>query len=593
MPDTTKSATVVFGVGSPGSDAVDRRLAARHRRALEAFRSAVAEKKVSKTLRERARAALMHFGGDPWHSRQSLKDYDHERNGPFLGVSDDGGAAEAICAAALASPKVRACRRFTPLEVGVAVDAERLGGIGETAVGPDEYADVWLACVDRVLITTNVGTRVNVRVYSSAPRVVLTGTGRKAIDKAKREITAAFAPFVRTPDGRPRPLVVFVEIPRKLRAPAPTQQRILQELAQYVSSGQAAGGRVAGFAQAPVGQSLGLAVHVEWGKRGKTTALAAIDLAAYAELHTVMIDGIKRRQAYEAISYAGLLDYFAPGIIGPLLRYAKQRGIHLRTPNLPDTDTIARSIWVGLTTARGFGANLGKYGCFPLTLDETDRVVGRIEGWLSGWSAAPVLFVDQGILEDEAIHVSRDLPRGLRRWLQTVAARGAQVVLIDTIDKAKAGHLLRRASTDKNGFLSLRQVERVDAEARRLGVKVLWAGGLSARDSYEMGRLGVFGLYVTSAAAKRVPVKRIYAGEIGLAASKEPQGDAVLRVKILLEAGFLSTKLSGAPAGRLMSSAERLLAALDAGNAAATAESTEILADLCRSAWPTYWRLHG
>jgi hypothetical protein len=147
--------------------AEDRRLADACRRALSDYRAAVAIGAAGRAQRERARRAFLHLGGDPARASVSLKDYDHARYGPFLGVSDEGSAAAAIREAAYSSPKVRALpknTRRTPLTVGVAVDAERLGGIGEVAVGPDEYVDIWLEGVDRLLITTNIGTRVNMRV---------------------------------------------------------------------------------------------------------------------------------------------------------------------------------------------------------------------------------------------------------------------------------------------------------------------------------------------------------------------------------------------------------------------------------------------
>ena len=61
-------------------------------------------------------------------------------------------------------------RRRTPLTLGVAHDAERLGAVGEVAVGPDEYAAIRLACRGRLLTTTNVGTRVNVRHFLTPRR---------------------------------------------------------------------------------------------------------------------------------------------------------------------------------------------------------------------------------------------------------------------------------------------------------------------------------------------------------------------------------------------------------------------------------------
>ena len=72
----------------------------------------------------RARRAYLQLGGDPARSTASLKDYDHIRYGPFLGVSDEGGAASDIRDAAFESPKVCALPksvRRVPLVVGIAV----------------------------------------------------------------------------------------------------------------------------------------------------------------------------------------------------------------------------------------------------------------------------------------------------------------------------------------------------------------------------------------------------------------------------------------------------------------------------------------
>jgi hypothetical protein len=588
IPRSPKVTATSVNTDRPTTEVENRVFFASCRATLASYRRTVASKRATAALTEKARSALLCLGGDPFPANASLKDYDHDRFGPFLGVSDEGSAAEAIRDAALASPKVRARRRSSPLEVGVAVDAERLGGIGEVAVGPEEYADVWLACVDRVLITTNIGTRVNLRVFRREPRVVLVGTDGNAIKLAKTAIAGAFAPFVHTPDGKPRPLTVFVEVPRYLHVSLARARKLLHEIACFVASGKAAG-----FRRAPEGQGVGFCVRVGWGKAGQARAMEAIDLAAAAGVRTVMIDGVKRKQADEALSFAGLLDYFAPGIIGPLLRHAKMKRVRLRPANLPDTDTIARGIWAGLTVARSFGANLGKYGCFPLTLDEADRVVGCVQPWMGRWSAAPVFFVDQGLLSDESVDVGRDIVRGLLRWLDKVAARGVRVVLIDTIDKSKLGHLLRKDSTDKKGYLSLAKVARVNAHAKRLAVKVLWAGGLSARDAYDMGRLGVFGIYVTSAAAKPVPVTGTYVNDPALASAKEPQKDAVLRVKILLEAGFLETKIGGQFAERIKGAADLLLLSLDNGESGTLRGRTAKLADFCLEGWRVHWKALG
>ena len=444
----------LLGLDRPRTPDEDRALADACREAIADYRAAVLDGAPARLQTERARKAFLHLGGDPARSSASLKDYDHARHGPFLGVSDEGSAAGAIREAAFESPKVRAHPKHaprTPLMVGVAVDAERLGGVGEVNVGPEEYADIWLQCVDRVLVTTNIGTRVNMRVFRREPLVVVKSDSEKAVAAAKAEIAKAFQPFVETPDKKPRPLTVFVEIPNYAKIAGPRKRALLAELANFVSSGKAAG---KGRKKAPDGQALGLAAWVKLGHPGRDQAIRAIDLASQAGVGTVLIEGVKRKDADRAVSLAGLFDYFPPGLVAQILREGAKKGVKVRPANLPDTDTIARSTWVGLTTARSNGANLGKYGCFPLTLAETDHVVEQIQGWLKDWSAAPVFFVDQGLLREGAVDVGHDLARGLDIWLRTVAARGVRVVLIDTIDKATGKRLLRKDRKDDTGFLT-------------------------------------------------------------------------------------------------------------------------------------------
>jgi hypothetical protein len=558
------------------------------RDAVAVYRAAAKNGVATPRQRDLARRAFLYLGGDPARSGPSLVDYDSVRYGPFLGVSDEGTAASQIREAAFASPKVRAlpvALRSTPIVVGVAVDAERLGGIGEVAVGPDEYADVWLECVDRMLVTTNVGTRVNMRFYRREPRVILADGSVEAVTRAKKEIAAAFRPFVQTPDGKPRPLTVFVDIPNYATIRPAARKVVLHDLVDFVTSGRAAGKR-----RAPNGQELGLATWVGLGPAGKKKAIDAIDLAASVGMRVIVIDGVKRKVADRAVSLAGLLDYFAPGLVGPILRAAAARKVRVRAANLPDADTIARSIWVGLVTARSMGAHLGKYGCFPLTQTEVADVVEQIQRWFPDWAAAPVFFVDQGLLRDDAVDIGHDLMRGIQAWLRTVAAAGVRIVLIDTIDKALGKRLLKADRADEQGFLTLPEIARLDALARELKVNVLWAGGLSLRNAFDMGRLSVFGIYVTTAAAITVPVAGAYVRDPALAGVKEPSREAVLRTKMLLEAGFLCAHLTDSLGARVERAAEGLLSAHDKGDPEATLRSTVNLAAACTTGWRRYWR---
>lgn len=577
-------------IGRPRTSDEDRRLADACRHALARYRAAVAAGSVSRRLARDARRAFLHLGGDPNRTTTSLDDYDHERYGPFLGVSDEGSAAASIRDAALASPKVRALAasaRRAPLVVGVAVDAERLVSVGEVVVGPQEYADIWLNTVDRVLVTTNIGTQVNVRVYHPEPRIAVASRRRDAIRRAKDEIREAFKPFVETPDLEPRPRTVFVEFPPRARITTPQKRAILRGLAAFVSSGKAAGKR-----RAPRGHVLGLAAKIGNGPPGREAAKAVVALASSAGMKVVLLDA-RRSNEPGTVARAGLREAFRPGLIAQILRHAQEHGVALRTANLPDTDTIARSIWVGLNTARSMGANLGKYGCVPLTLDEIGHVVSQVQGWLADWAAAPVFFVDEGLYSGR-VDVGKDLPRGIEAWLKTVAARGARVVLIDTVDKSSGRRLLKKSTRDEAGYLGPGQIDRIERFARqpRIGVKVLWAGGLGLRDAYEMGRRGVFGIYVTSATATTIPVGGDYVRDPALAGLKEPSKHGVLRTKILLEAGFLASTLAGSPAGdRIARAADGLIEALDADtkDAEAIRARTKALAAVCVAGWTQHW----
>ena len=583
----------LLDVGRPRTEAEDRSLAAACRDVLARYRAAAVAGPVPRRLASDATRAFLHLGGDPDRATASMREYDQERYGPFLGVSDEGSAAPAIREAAVASPKMRALPKSAPrgpLVAGLAVDAERLVGVGEVVAGPEEYAAIWLATVDRLPVTTNIGTQVNVRVYRPEPRIRVTAATPQAIAAAKEEITAAFKPFVETPDLKPRPRTVFLEFPRTSRITAARKRTILRDLAAFVASGNAAGKK-----RVPQGHVLGLAAAIGNGPRGKDVSLAAIDLAASCGLGVVLLDGTKSTYTQSTVTRGGLRDYFEPGLIGPILRRAKEKAIRVRPANLPDTETIARSIWVGLHTARSMGAHLGKYGCVPLTLDEIEDVVGLVQHWMADWSAAPVFFVDQGLIRAGAVDVERDLPRGIEIWLSTVAARGVRVVLIDTVDKANGRKLLKKAADDKTGYLTTAQIARIEAFARKpdVNIKVLWAGGLGLRDAYEMGRRNVFGIYVTSAAATTIPVAGSYVRDPALAGLKEPSKEAVVRTKTLLEAGFLAVRLAGTTAGtRIETAADRLLAALDAGDAKAIARRTTTLASACVSGWREHWKSH-
>ena len=481
-------------------------------------------------LRTQALAALHYFGGDADRESVSLRDYDHVRYGPFLGVSEDGVTADDVCRAARSSPKGRALgANASALEVGVSVDAERLGGVGEVVVGLDEYGKIWCECAGRSLMTTNVGSRANVRYYLPAP--IVTIAEGAALDRAKAGLADAFAKFLKTPDGKPRPLTVFVEFASNL--PQPEQQRMLQELVDCVAAGKIAAKKV---------HRLGLHARIRAERDGRDDALRAIDLAHAAGIGQVAIDGATRPDADRAISLPGLTTYLSPNLVGEVLKAAHQKQVLVRPLNQVDPDTVARSIWSTLNTARAMGLHLGKYGLFPLTLEEMETVVDKVQRWFPDWSAAPVYYVDQGLVTPTEVYYDRDRATGVAKWLEAMATHQVKVVLIDTVDKSKGWKILRTGN-DEKGLLTLEEIAGLDALGAKLGIKVLWAGSITGSQAYEFGKLGVFGIYVTTAASKKVAVSGTYVPDPGLAEEKQPSFAGVLEVKTLLEAGYLSKRV--------------------------------------------------
>jgi hypothetical protein len=549
------------------------RLSDAYREILRAYRALAASGAApGKGWQKPVSAALHYLGGEAGRHGGSLRDYDHRRYGPFLGISDEGGAAEAVRRAAFASPKVQALDgKAPPLAVGVALDAERLGGVGEVPVGIDEFTEIWRECAGRTLLTTNVGGRVHLWLYLPAPVVTIVGGDTDpALAKAKADLAATFKPFLQTPGGKPRWLTVFIEFEFGSRRPPEQQLAMLRALQDHVRKG--------GIANPSV-HHLGFNVRIGWDAKGRDAALAAIDLAHDAGMERVALDGVVRKEADRVVSFPGLLNYLPADAVGQVLRRAQERGVIVHPLKQVDTDTVARSIWSTLNTARAMGLDLGKYGLFPLTLEECDKVVTKIQRWFPDWSAAPVFYVDQGLVTHERVYVDSDRAAGLELWLRAMAKHRVKVVLIDTIDKAAHWKILR-SEGDPKGLLELAEIARFTALGEQLGIKILWAGSITAPQAYEFGKLGVFGIYVTTSASEAVAVKGQYRRDPALPARKQPTYGGVLRIKTVLEAGYLGERLRRAPARAGDLGKEIACAALD----------EKALPKLLPAAWREWWR---
>jgi hypothetical protein len=475
----------------------------------------------------------------------------------MLGVSDEGSATAAIRRGALAAPKATALAHRTPLTLGIAHDAERLGAVGEVAVGPDEFATIRLAARGRVLTTTNVGTRVNARMFLAPPEVRLQHGG---LDRTIDQLKAAFAPYVKTVSGRPRNLTVFIRFAPKF--PARQRKAALRRLQAAVAAGA--------FCN-PKFHCLGLYVIPGLGKRSVSRVNEGIDLAAAAGLRDVAVVGL-------------LDDRFSPDELDQILKHGVGRSVRVVSRDRIDPQTTARHVWTGLAVARNMGLELGKYGLVPLTFEDQKEVVARIQYWFPNWCAAPVFYVDYPLITATRTFQGSSLGEGVRKWLEMVAKLGVRVVLIDTAKKSEGRRLLKDTAEDERGFFTADEVKDLTAFAVRLGVKVLWAGGITLPQAYTLGRLGVFGLYVTSAAASLMPLDAKTRRDPGMLGIREPQAPAVARVKLLIEAGFLVNR----GASQLAALAEALLAALAAQdeNAAQRCESA------LHAATVEAWRAH-
>ncbi len=484
-------------------------------------------------LKKLAGKAIEELGGQAEPCTVSLKDYDHHLYGPFLGVSDEGSAAEHIRDAALGSPKMKVLGDAEPILVGVSHDAERLAAVGEVAVGPDEYKKIRLETIGRILTSTNIGTRLNLRYYRKRPIIEIEARkGEEIVSRAVQQAERFLDPFLHTPDHTPRPMTVFAYFKTYMshRKRLDILKAILKEF------------RKGGFC-APKAHKFGLLVKAKSGKQGVQMTKKAIDLVAEAGLAEVAVEGVVRQQAEDKISMPDLLNFFNAEQATELMTYAAQRGATLTPRNLVDTDTVARNVWRGLQSARNMGLELGKYGLFPLTLPQCDIIMGTVQKWFSSWTAAPVFYIDFPAVDRTFIYMEDTIAEGLKKWLEMVAKHNIPVVLIDTADKDKGRRILKKTQADKVGILTYDQIADINAYAEKLGVKALWAGGLTIPQAYQMGKLGVFGIYVTTAASASVAVTGIYTNDRMLASQKEPTLQGVRRVKLLLEAGFMVRRL--------------------------------------------------
>ena len=487
--------------------------------------------------------------------RFSLATYDSEHFGPLFAVSDEGSAGETIVNAAYASAKAKALWPIDPVSLGVALDGERMTSAGEVPIGPPEYEDLLDAAAGRLLLTTNVGVRVNTRLTQQLPEFAV--TEKSANDKQWLDnVFAAFEPFVHTPDGQPRPLTVRLSVDPN--APIKSLKGVVTKLD--------AGRKEGKMGPAEIHQ---LSVLVAFEDRITDDEIGVIErimqLAVDAGIRELAIDGDLREAARRRLGIQSLLNILDPEHLRRLLILSRQLGVRLTHRYHLDVETAARTIWTGLHTARTNGFSAGKYGLMPMTLEEQGAVIEMITRWTADWTAIPAFYVDTPLLTAEDVYDDTRCKDAAKLWLKTARGAGAKIVLFDSPDRVNPRRLIRQPNVANDiGVLTLADIEEILGYAKELGISILWSGGITSRQAFELAKRKVFGIFSTSSTAAKIAVTAAFEADPRLAAENEPTDFGVRRIHAIIQGGFLSAAVSNRGKGLAKSiadSSERLLAA--------------------------------
>jgi len=502
-------------------------------------------------------------------SKALLAEYDSDRYGPLFAVSDEGSAGPVVLDAALSSAKA-AAGASSRFRLGVILDGERMTSAGEVPIGPPEYAALSSAAAGQLLLTTNVGTRINVRLSGQLPEF-------PALEKSAEAVIAAFEPFLDTPDRRPRPLTVRLQLDP--RADCTRLAALVGKLDEARKRGE--------IGPANIHQ---LSVLISFKEEITTDAqLEQIEsiIAAAADLGVpeVAIDGAQLSYARRRWGAQGLLNVLSIPAANRLLKFATARGVRLRPRYQIDVDSAARTIWTGLEAARVNGFDAGKYGLLPLTLEEQGQVIELVTRWTSGWTAIPAFYVDTPLVTaTEAFDVAR-CELAARRWLKVARGAGATTVLFDAPDRVNPRKLVQ-GSDSPDGVLTPDQIGALRDYSDLLGVKILWSGGITAAQAFALARRRVFGIFSTSSTAAKIAVTAQFERDPRLPAEHEPTEFGVRRMHAIIEGGFLSSRMAELHPGlarELETSTANLVAS--GGEAAKSQAALEALNGLLLRGW--------
>lgn len=513
-----------------------------------------------------------------------LEDYDGKTYGPLLGVSDEGSAAGVIAEAAYESAKAKARGGAADRAVvGIIVDGERMGSAGEVPIGPDEYAQILDDVRGRTFCTTNVGVRVNTRLLQPLPEFRVADALQNE-DAWLKSVFAKFQPFINTPDGKPRPLTV------RLLVDWNGFDQQLKALPGLVKKLEA--GRQEGRLGARDLHRLSYLV-VNTGLIGEETGPieALIASAQSSGVPEVAVDGEVLDDARKRMSLQGLLNVLSQPALRKLKKSAKAAGVVLRYRYEDDEETGARTVWTGVFTARTQGFNGAKYGLLPLQFDQQRFVVGKVQRWMKGWTSIPAFYVDTPLVTEEDVIGTDRCKEAAKAWMKMAVEQGAKIVLVDSPDRVSPRRLAKTDGAKNDaGVLTIDEIRELQEYADGIGLRVLWSGGIEPRQAFDLARLGVFGIFTTSSAAKVIPVEGVLTVDPQLASAKEPTNVGVRRIHALIQAGYLCRVLSGRDAD-LVATIERQAAPLMAPDATPDScrDALGPLDESLRKGWQLHW----
>jgi hypothetical protein len=139
--------------------------------------------------------------------------------------------------------------------------------------------------------------------------------------------------------------------------------------------------------------------------------------------------------------------------------------------------------------------------------------------------------------------------------------------------------------------LTIDEIVAIDREASKHDLKVLWSGGITARQAFTLASYRVHGIFSTSATAKHIAVDSGMADDPQLAIEGQPTEDGVRRVHGAIQSGFLSAALATEDATLADEVREAGLHLLDAIDAGQKLDEARIAVDdaLIRR-WKVHWR---